>query len=325
MSHHLHIDPFSGIAGDMFLGALVDLGLDLDGVRAALAQLPVDRPYRITADRVERHGIGAIDLKVLLDDEPAAAGHDHGHHHPHPPKPGDDHGHSHGRSHDHDHTHDHGDASPHEHDADPVQPHNHHHHHHHHHHTGYREIMAMVEQLDTTPRGRERAGRVVTVLAEAEARVHGKTLDEIHFHEVGAVDSIVDMLGSVVALELLDIDTLSCGVLPISSGFVKCAHGLMPVPAPATAYLLQDLPTLGVDRRGELITPTGAALVKALCDTFGPPPAMTLRGVGYGAGDRTDPKVPNLLRLFLGERTEPGDHGPLTPSEADALFAPPTH
>lgn len=182
----------------------------------------------------------------------------------------------------------------------------------------------MVEQLDTTPRGRERAGRVVTVLAEAEARVHGKTLDDIHFHEVGAVDSIVDMLGSVVALELLDIDSLSCGTLPISSGFVKCDHGLMPVPAPATAYLLQDLPTLGVDRRGELITPTGAALVKALCDTFGPPPTMTILSVGYGAGDRTDPKVPNLLRLFLGETLEEGDQGPLSAGEADALFAPPT-
>ncbi|MBB6431098.1 LarC family nickel insertion protein [Algisphaera agarilytica] len=272
MAKHLHIDPFSGIAGDMFLGALVDLGLDLNAVRAALGDLPVQRPYRITTDRVERHGIGAVDLKVVLEDE------DHHHH----------------ADHDHSHSHDH----------------------HHHHHTGYREIMAMVEQLDTSPRGRQRAGEVVTVLAEAEARVHGKTLDDIHFHEVGAVDSIVDMLGSVVALELMEIDTLSCGVLPISSGFVKCAHGLMPVPAPATAYLLQDLPTLGVDRRGELITPTGAALVKALCDRVGPPPAMTMLGVGYGAGDRTDPKVPNLLRLFLGQSLDTGDLGPLTPEDA---------
>ncbi|MEM9419019.1 MAG: LarC family nickel insertion protein [Planctomycetota bacterium] len=270
MAYHLHIDPFSGIAGDMFLGALVDLGLDLNAVRTTLEHLPVQRPYRITTDRVERHGIGAVDLKVILEDE-----------HPH------DHA-GHGDSHSHGH---------------------------HHHHTGYREIMAMVEQLDTTPRGRERAGKVVTLLAEAEARVHGKTLDEIHFHEVGAVDSIVDMLGSVVALELLEIDTLSCGVLPMSSGFVKCAHGLMPVPAPATAYLLEDLPTLGVDRRGELITPTGAALVRALCDSFGPPPPMTVRGVGYGAGDRTDPKVPNLLRLFRGEMLGAGDLGPLSPED----------
>ena len=171
----------------------------------------------------------------------------------------------------------------------------------------------MVDELDTTERGRRRAGRVVTLLGEAEARVHGKPLEEIHFHEVGAVDSIVDMLGSVVALELLDIDTLSCGPLPISRGFVRCDHGVMPVPAPATAYLLSGLPTVGVDRTGELVTPTGAALAAGLCDSFGPPPAMKMIDTGYGAGDRESPDIPNLLRLLLGERVSAGDLGPMTP------------
>lgn len=311
MAKHLHIDPFSGIAGDMFLGALVDLGLDLNAVRSALAALPVERPYEITTGRVQRHGIGAVDLKVKLLDEEASPAHDHGHNHDtehhHHAHDSHQHGHhSHGdpASHtpDHSHSHDHAHTDSHSHD---------HTHAHAHHHTGYHDIMAMVEQLDTTPRGRTRAAAVVTVLAEAESRVHAKSLDEIHFHEVGAVDSIVDMLGSVVALELLEIDELSCGVLPMSAGFVRCDHGLMPVPAPATAYLLEGLPTLGVDRRGELVTPTGAALVKALCTGFGPPPAMTIRGVGYGAGDRQDPKVPNLLRLFLGETNPTGTLGPL--------------
>jgi hypothetical protein len=297
MSRHLHIDPFSGIAGDMFLGAMVDLGVELDAVRAALSKLPVERPYDITTRRVYRHGIGAIDLKVPLLDQPGnpadvVGHHKHGHNH--------EHDHSHGHDHGHSHDHDHG------------------HHHHHHHHTGYREIMAMVEELDTTPRGRERTGRVVTKLAEAEARVHGKSLDDIHFHEVGAVDSIVDMLGSVVALELLEVDTLSCGPLPISRGFVRCDHGMMPVPAPATAYLLAGLPTIGVDRTGELITPTGAALVAGLCQRFGPPPAMTMIDVGYGAGDRESPDIPNLLRLMLGEKTSAGDLGPLTPGSKPA-------
>ncbi len=313
MSRHLHIDPFSGIAGDMFLGALVDLGVDLDAVRLALSRLPVERPYAITTARVFRHGIGAIDLKVpLLDETPAVTDvvghHKHGHDHSH------DHDHTHDHDHAHDHPHDHGHSHPHTH------THTHEHtHHHHHHHTGYREIMAMVQQLDTTERGRQRAGRVVTKLAEAEARVHGKTLEDIHFHEVGAVDSIVDMLGSVVALELLEIDSLSCGPLPISRGFVRCEHGLMPVPAPATAYLMAGLPTIGVDRTGELVTPTGAALVAGLCDRFGPPPAMTLINVGYGAGDRDTPDVPNLLRLMLGQTLKPGELGPLTPAPA------PTH
>lgn len=304
MGRHLHIDPFSGIAGDMFLGALIDLGVDLGAVKAALGRLPVERPYEITTQKVYRHGIGAIDLKVPLLDETADGSdvvghhkheHDHSHSHDH------GHGHSHSHSHDHGHTHSHG----HDHSHDPA---------HHHHHTGYKEIMAMVQVLDTTDRGRERAGRVVTMLAQAEARVHGKSLEEIHFHEVGAVDSIVDMLGSVVAVELLEIDSVSCGPLPLSRGFVRCEHGLMPVPAPATAYLLAGMPTVGVDRTGELITPTGAALVAGLCDHYGPPPAMTLEEVGYGAGDREDPDVPNLLRLILGQTIDAGTLGPTTPS-----------
>lgn len=308
MARHLHIDPFSGIAGDMFLGACVDLGVDLDAVRQALSKLPVERPYEITTQRVQRHGIGAVDLKVRLLDEPQAVTadvvghHKHEHHH-------HDHDHSHDHGHTHDHSHDHGHSHDHAHDHD---------HGHHHHHTGYREIMAMVDELDTTPRGRERAGRVVTKLAQAEARVHAKTLDDIHFHEVGAVDSIVDMLGSVVAIELLEIDSVSCGPLPLTRGFVKCDHGIMPVPAPATAYLLQGMPTIGVDRTGELITPTGAALLAGFCDHFGPAPAMTLNEVGYGAGDRESPDVPNLLRLMLGDTHAPGKLGPLTPPPTQA-------
>lgn len=173
----------------------------------------------------------------------------------------------------------------------------------------------MVDELETTDRGRERAGRVVTKLAEAEARVHAKTLDEIHFHEVGAVDSIVDMLGSVVAIELLGVESVSCDALPISRGFVRCDHGMMPVPAPATAYLMQGMPAVGVDRRGELVTPTGAALVAGLCDQYGPAPPMTLEEVGYGAGDRESPDVPNLLRLMLGTKTQAGELGPITPQQ----------
>jgi hypothetical protein len=302
MAIHLHIDPFSGVAGDMFLGALIDLGAYPDAVRAALAKLPVERPYTLETRRVQKLGIGGVDLKVVFGDHPPESNdvkghhrHDHGEHahdHPHP----HDHGHAHDHAHGHDHHHAHG-AHAHE--------------HHHHHHTGYREIMAMVEVLDTTARGRERAGRVVTRLAEAESRVHGVPMASIRFHEVGAVDSIVDMLGSVVALELLEVETVSCGPLPLSRGMVRCEHGLMPVPAPATAYLMEGLPTFGVDRVGELVTPTGAALVAALSDRFGPAPPMTLRGVGYGAGDRDDPDVPNLLRLMLGETTAAGDLGPV--------------
>jgi uncharacterized protein (TIGR00299 family) protein len=262
MTTHLHIDPFSGIAGDMFLGAAIDLGTPLEAVLKALKPISVQKPYRITTDRVQRHGIGAVDLKVHIEQEKHTEGHTH------------------------------------------------HHHHDHHHHTHYSDIMAMIDQLDTADRAKDRARRVTTKLAEAEAEVHGMPIEKVHFHEVGAVDSIVDMLGSAVALELLDVDTLSCGPLPVSRGFVKCDHGIMPVPAPATAYLMRGLLTVGVDRTGELVTPTGAAIVAALCESFGPSPAMTLTGVGYGAGDREDPKVPNLLRLMVGEITTPGKQTP---------------
>ncbi|MEE9405445.1 MAG: LarC family nickel insertion protein [Algisphaera sp.] len=246
MPQHLHLDPFSGIAGDMFLGALVDLGANPQTIQETLAPLDLSPSWQITTHRVMRHSIGAVDLKVKLGPSPTA---------------------------------------------------------HHHHHVGHSTIMAMIDRLELSDRAQQRARRVVTLLGEAEARVHQKPLDAIHFHEVGAVDSIVDLLGSVIALEQLDIDTLSCGTLPISSGFVRCAHGMMPIPAPATAYLLEGLPCVGVDRKGELITPTGAALVRGLCETFGPPPALTLSRVGYGAGDREDPQIPNLLRVLHGVRS----------------------
>ncbi|MEM1212369.1 MAG: LarC family nickel insertion protein [Planctomycetota bacterium] len=274
MATHLHIDPFSGIAGDMFLGALLDLGLDRSALLARLKRLPIDGQFELSVEPTVRRGITATDLKVK----------DLTHHHHH-------HGHHH-----------HGDGD----------------HHHHHHHVGFQEITAMIPALGLSERGQRRAEAVVRVLGEAEAKVHGIALEKVHFHEVGAVDSIVDMLGSVVGLELLEIETVSCGVLPISRGMVKCDHGLMPVPAPATAELLTGLPTQGVDRVGELITPTGAALVKALSDAFGPSPAMTIHGIGYGAGDRDDPEVPNVLRLMLGE-TAGAEGRTLTPEVVGAV------
>ncbi len=303
MTQHLHIDPFSGVAGDMFLGALTDLGVDADAVQSALAPLKLSPAWSLRTRRVERHGIGAVDLRVEVDDPPAGA-HTHTHSHTH-----DDHGHSHDHSHTHDHTHDHAHSHSHSHSHGHTHDHGHSHthaHDHDHEHVGHTAIVGMIDQLAShhglPPRARERALKVVTLLGEAEARVHQKPLDQVHFHEVGAVDSIVDLLGTVIALEQLGIDTLSCGSLPMGRGFVKCAHGLMPLPAPATAYLLEGLPTHGVQRTGELVTPTGAALVRGLCESFGPPPPMTLAGVGYGAGDREDPDVPNLLRLMQGTR-----------------------
>ncbi|MAE59974.1 MAG: hypothetical protein CMJ49_01305 [Planctomycetaceae bacterium] len=250
MSQHLHLDPFAGIAGDMFIGACVDLGVSLDDLAAALAPLAFDRPYELSAEPTMRQGIAGIDFRVIVDD-PALGADDH---------------------------------------------------HHHHHHTHYHDIVAMVDALDAGARAKQRARAIVDKLAAAEAAVHGIAVERVHFHEVGAVDSIVDMLGAAVALELLDVGTLSSGPLPIGSGFVRCAHGMMPLPAPATAELLKDVSTVGVDRQVETVTPTGAAIVAALADEVGPQPAMTIGAVGYGAGDRDDPDTPNLLRVMIGQR-----------------------
>lgn len=271
MAVHLHLDPFSGIAGDMLLGALIDLGVTPQQLDAALSKLPVHGQYDLVVERVQRHGIGAVDLKVKLRDFVPTA--------PRPALAADGNHHHHGQTHQHSPTR--------------TQAH---------HHVHYSDLVAMIDALATSARGKQRLRKAVDALAHAEARVHGLAVEKVHFHEVGAVDSIVDMFASVAALEILNIDSVSCGPLPLSRGFVRCQHGRMPVPAPAAAYLMEGMPTVGVDREGELVTPTGAALVVGLCDQFGPAPAMTLRQIGYGAGDRNDPAYPNLLRVFLGER-----------------------
>jgi uncharacterized protein (TIGR00299 family) protein len=262
MPAHLHIDPFAGIAGDMFLGALIDLGVEIDAIVQAFAPTTVAEKFSLDVESAMRHQIRATNLHVI--DRAAQTSHHH---------------------HDHDHDQDRG-----------------HGHTHHHHHVSPGDILAMVDQLSTTDRAKQRAKTIVMKLAEAEAAVHDMPVAKVHFHEVGAIDSIVDMLGAAVALEMLDVETLSCGSLPLGHGFVDCQHGRMPLPAPATALLLRDVPTHGVDRRCETVTPTGAAIVVGLCQTFGPQPAMRVERVGHGAGDRDDADVPNLVRLFLGAK-----------------------
>lgn len=337
MTKHLHFDPFSGIAGDMTLGALIHLGVDLEAINQPLQALGFEPGFEITTQPVSRHGIGAIDLKVRVEhthEHTHAHEHEHAHEHTHEHEHQhehaheeqhthtqehtheDGHEHTHEHSHDHDHSHEHGQGcgcggkghghghgkccggKGHEHTHEHSHDHGHSHDHHH---RTAKDILALIDKLEAPKRAKQRARDITIKLAEAEGRVHGMPAEDVHFHEVGAVDSIVDMLGTALALEALGIETLSCGPLPISRGYVRCAHGVMPVPAPATAYLLEGLTTVGVDRTGELITPTGAAIVAALCSTFGPPPPMQIQAIGYGAGDREDPKVPNLLRAILAE------------------------
>lgn len=165
------------------------------------------------------------------------------------------------------------------------------------------DIRDLIQRGPFPPAVRERALRVFTRLAEAEARVHGVTTEEVHFHEVGAVDALVEVIGVCLALDALRIDRVIVSPLPLSTGFVTCAHGVLPVPPPATLELLRGFPTRGTAVEGELVTPTGAALATALAAEAGPPPGMRIEAVGYGAGSR-DFAFPNVLRAIIGERRE---------------------
>jgi uncharacterized protein (TIGR00299 family) protein len=173
---------------------------------------------------------------------------------------------------------------------EPVHKHRHLHH-----------ITAMIDGSALTVRQKELATRIFQKLAEAEAKVHGSTIEKVHFHEVGAVDSIADIVGSAIGFDLLAVEQVVCSPVPTGHGFVEIAHGRCSIPAPATGELLRGVPIAALDVEGELTTPTGAAIVAALASEFGPLPAMTVERIGYGAGERDFPQA-NLLRLLVGER-----------------------
>jgi hypothetical protein len=239
-----YLDCFSGVSGDMLLGALLDAGVPESSLRESLAALPL-HGYALLVNRRVVHGFAATQVTV-------------------------------------EETH-------------------HEHHDHHHAHRNLAEITALLGHASLPPSIRDRAIAVFTRLAEAEAGVHGTTVEQIHFHEVGAVDAIVDIVGTVAGLEYLRIDQLICSPLPMTGGWVHCAHGEIPLPSPAVCRLLAGVPVYGENLREELVTPTGAALVRELARGFGPMPPMQLERTGYGAGSRqrADGR-PNLLRLMLG-------------------------
>jgi uncharacterized protein (TIGR00299 family) protein len=182
----------------------------------------------------------------------------------------------------------------------------------HSHHRGLTEILTMIDHAGETtathtglsPITADRAKRIFTRLGQAEAKVHNMPLDQVHFHEVGAADSIMDIVGACVALELLGADEIRCSPIPMGSGTVAMAHGIFPIPAPATAELLKGVPIATSNTDGELTTPTAAAVLSTLCSSFGPLPSMLVKSVGYGAGTRSHESYPNLLRVFLGEAAQ---------------------
>jgi len=280
----LYLDCFSGIAGDMLVGALLDLGADFGNVERGLATLGVSG-YRLERRAVRRGAIAATKFDVILDGhdgpDPGAV-HDHGHSHGH------DHDHHH---HEHEHEHEHHDH-PHEHPHAPSR--------------GLKEIAHLVESADLAPRVKSRAMAAFRLLAAAEGKVHGVAPEVVHFHEVGAVDAICDIVGACIALEDLGVERVFVGPLRVGSGFVKCEHGKMPVPAPGALGCLAGFDVRFEEGRGELVTPTGACLVGSLAQP-GLPPGFVVGKIGHGAGTRDPHDVPNVLRAVLGDAPHAGD------------------
>ncbi len=235
-----YLDCFSGVAGDMLLGACVDLGWPIERLEELVGRLKLDA-VRVRAERVRRHALAATKVHVEID---------------------------------------------------PSVPRSHRH---------LPQILERIERSGLPERAIRLASDAFRTLAEAEARVHGTDPARVHFHEVGADDALVDITGVCWAICELDIRRLVCSPVPTGHGTVQCEHGCMPVPAPATAVLLEGVPLAECDEPGELTTPTGAALVRTLAEQFGPPPAMRLLRVGTGAGSREGQTRPNILRLLLGD------------------------
>jgi pyridinium-3,5-bisthiocarboxylic acid mononucleotide nickel chelatase len=273
-----YLDCFSGISGDMFLGALVDAGVSTKLLEDTVAALDIGA--RLEISRVVRGEISATKVDVYANGEKDLPREVFWAHQEH-----DSHSHSHEPGHTHKHP-------PHE----PTQ-----HAHNGAHGRGLREILEIIEKAAISNRAKATAGRIFEALGHAEAEVHNTSIEQVHFHEVGAVDAMVDIVCAAVGAESLAIEEWICSPLNVGGGTVKCAHGTLPVPAPATLKLLRDAPVYSSGPQVELVTPTGAAIVKTLCSRFASFPAIKIEKSGYGAGTREFPEHPNLLRLTIGD------------------------
>jgi uncharacterized protein (TIGR00299 family) protein len=273
----LYFDCFSGAAGDMILGALLDAGLPISELRRALGSLAIG-PDMIWTERVTRAGVSATKFHVRGEEAPIDHAHDAEHAQGVDLGDDDDHGHEH-----------------HE-----VR--------HHSTHRSLKEINLLIDGSALSAQGKQRAKELFARLGEAEAAIHETSIDRVHLHEVGALDSIIDIVGTVHALEALGADRIVASPLNVGSGSVYSAHGLYPVPAPATTRLLEGVPIYAGPQKAELVTPTGALLITAYAEAFGVIPPMRLHRAGYGAGSRDFPGSPNVLRVLIGEGDEASPH-----------------
>ena len=290
-----YLDCFAGISGDMFLGALLDAGVDPQVLHHATAALNLGASLHI--ETVDRSGISATKVNVMLGEslaENTTPSHTH-------VPPAKDHTLSTQNTvlnQPHQHPHSHQPKTQHEHKA--GQPHSHG--------RSLSTIRSLIQATSLPAPVKQTAIHTFELLGASEAKIHNVDIEKIHFHEVGAVDAIVDIVAASAGIHALNIDRWYASPLNVGGGMVDCAHGRFPVPAPATADLLRGLPTYSAHIEKELVTPTGAALIRALNPTFGPQPAMRVQHIGYGAGSRNPKDFPNVLRLSLSESDEAPKH-----------------
>ena len=271
----LYLDIFSGISGDMFLGAMIDLGVEFEALESELQKLKLEG-YTLSANRRQKCAIDGVKFDVHLADGCQS---DHSH----------SHGHEHSHSHDHSHEHSHGGDEGHGHSRNFAQ------------------ISKMIHDSALSDWVKEKSVAVFQRVANAEGKIHGMPPYEVHFHEVGAVDSIVDIVGGCIALELLGKPRVKSGSVIEGTGFIMCAHGRFPIPAPATLNILAErgIAITQCEEPNELITPTGAALIAEFAEDFGPLQNLTPEKVGFGLGTRDCETRPNVLRAVLGEEATP--------------------
>ena len=329
-----YLECFAGISGDMFLGALLDAGVPAAVLHEATAALNIGAT--LTVEKVDRSGITSIKVHVLEDGQ-LAEKHEHA--------DAEAHAHSHTGAHVHAeastqmhnsaHDHQHHPGTPHHHESGHIHTHEpvahtHDHPHGRHTHTHGRSLTVIRDLVRNSPLAgpvKDLAIQAFELLGESEAKIHNTPVDKIHFHEVGAVDAIVDIVCASAGIHSLNQQALEqtgetltwhCSTVNVGGGMIQCAHGNFPVPAPATADLLRGLPTYSAHVQKELVTPTGAAILRALAPHFGAQPAMRVKEIGYGAGTRNPSGFPNVLRLSLGESTSAAKTSTQTPSHTSS-------
>ena len=283
----LYLDCFSGISGDMFIGALIDAGGDSTLLEEELQKLNISEEYKLSWRKVVKNGISSTKYDVELSetaDHKYASGHQHNYKHENEDV---DHNHEHEHEHsDHHHKHEHSD---------------HHEHTHHHSHRTYQDIVKLIDGSQLSQEVKETSLNIFRKIGEAEGLIHGISLEKVHFHEVGAVDSIIDIVGASILINKLEIQKIKSSPVCVGAGKVHIDHGIYPIPAPATLEILKGVPLQQSNIKSELTTPTGAAIVSVLSEEFCTVPSMTVQSVGYGAGTKDFEKHPNVLRVIIGE------------------------